>query len=71
MLHRNKLILEEVCTHEMGKMKCITSTQKKKREREVSFHQEAKASFNCSKISYKDFNLSSQKLNYGPYTPEK
>lgn len=65
-LHRNKLTLEEACTHKIGKMKYVTANSKKK-----SFHQEAKESFNCCQISYKDFNLFSQKLNYSPYTPEK
>jgi hypothetical protein len=57
---------KEAHTLARSKMKCIASDSKKK-----SFHQEAKESFNCCNISYKDFSLTSQKMNYSPCTPEK
>ena len=57
---------KEAHTLVKSKMKCIASNSKKK-----SFHQGAKESSNCCTISHKDFNLTSQKMNYSPCTPKE
>lgn len=65
-LHRNKLTLEEACTHKIGKMKYVTSNSKKRKV----FIKHPKNHLIAVRFPTR-ISFSPQKLNYSPYTPEK